>query len=53
MKCAYSENGNSKCQFEHLEHVLRLAVYMDGEWWCPFHAPIYDKDGYPTEKEIG
>ncbi len=53
MKCAYSENGNSKCQFEHIEHiknVLHLSVLADGKWWCPFHAPSYDKDGHPTEK---
>ena len=50
MKCAYSENGNSKCQFEHLDHILSHSVYMDEKFWCPFHAPIYDKDGYPTRK---
>ena len=25
-------------------------VFVDGEQWCPFHAPLEDKDGYPTVK---
>lgn len=50
MKCAYSENGNSKCQFEHIKNVLHLSVPADGEWFCPFHAPMKVKDGYPTAK---
>ena len=47
MQCAYSRDGVSTCQFED---QFDGSVIADGKWWCPFHAPIDHKDGYPTVK---
>ncbi|MBI4252423.1 MAG: pentapeptide repeat-containing protein [Candidatus Tectomicrobia bacterium] len=40
----YSPPG---CQFDVPEEDL---IEVDDESWCPFHAPMAQKDGAPTEK---
>ena len=47
MTCAYSQSDNYKCQFEIQENEL---MEVDGKQWCPFHAPLKDQTGNPTEK---
>ena len=49
MLCAYSQDGDSACQFEHQE---RWPMIVDGKRWCSFHAPLENKDGSPTNKKI-
>ena len=50
MTCAYSQSGNSKCQFEHIEHVEHFSLLADGKMWCPFHAPVENSRGQRTVK---
>ena len=48
MPCAFHiEGSNFKCQFNFRESELIVANHKQ---WCPFHAPLEDASGKPTEK---
>ena len=48
MPCAFRvEGSNPRCQFKYRESELIVA---NRKQWCPFHAPLEDESGKPTEK---
>ena len=47
MPCAYKNGYNFECQFDFQEDEL---MDVDGNQWCPFHAPLKDEGKNPTEK---
>ena len=47
MPCAYGKGDNHECQFNRPEDEL---MEVDGKKWCPFHAPLEDKNDNPTKK---
>ena len=50
MPCSYDRGDNFECQFKDKFQEDEL-MEVDGKQWCPFHAPLEDGNGNPTEKE--